>query len=224
MKKIWFLILFSLFLIWCNRNVTVENPIMNSWNKLPQIQTWKEEVSKNDKTKQETKATLNIESLEKEALVSEVVISHYENKKWNFSLDFSSFRSFQENLWSSLVVFSREWLSGSDKAQLSISQLAISPDSESKLSLEEYYNQNKLSIRDVIDDFTEISQKKSKLDWNQSLEVIYKWQKNNQNFQVKQIFFQKSDMIFIITYLASESIFANYLPETDLIIKSIKIN
>lgn len=222
MKKLWFLILFSLLIAWCSKPAIVDKPTVESWWNLPQIQTWTKWISQVQKIKQEVKDILNIKTEETEK--SELPMLSYESKKWNFSLAFPNSRGFQENVWSSLVVFSREWLSGSDKAQLSISQLAISPDSESKLSLEEYYSQNKLSIRDVIDDFTEISQTKSKIDWNQSLEVIYKWEKNSQNFQIKQIFFQKSDMIFIITYLASENIFSNYLSEINQIIKSMKVN
>lgn len=221
MKKIWFLILSSLLIAWCAKPSIVDKPTVASWWNLPQIQTWTKSISQVQKVKQEVKDILNIKTEESEE--SELPMLSYESKKWNFSLAFPNSRGFQENVWSSLVVFSREWLSGSDKAQLSISQLAISPDSGSKLSLEEYYSQNKLSIRDVIDDFTEISQTKSKIDWNQSLEVIYKWEKNSQNFQIKQIFFQKSDMIFIITYLASENIFSKYLPESNHIIESIKL-
>lgn len=222
MKKIWFLILSSLLIAWCAKTTIVDKPTVESgWN-LPQIQTWTKSISQVQKIKQEVKDILNIKSEATEK--SEFPMLNYESKKWNFSLAFPNSRGFQENVWSSLVVFSREWLSGSEKAQLSISQLAISPDSDSKLSLEEYYSQNKLSIRDVIDDFTEISQTKSKIDWNQSLEVVYKWEKNSQNFQVKQVFFQKFDMIFIITYLASENIFSNYLSEAEKIIQSIKFN
>ncbi len=216
MKKIWFLILLALVFSWCTKPLPQVK--IDSWSSIPMKtnQTWANVISIVQKIKEEIKPTIENKKLE-------TWLNNYENKKWSFSLKFSPNRGFQENIWSSLVIFSRGWLSWSNQVSLSFSQLALA-DAEQNTSLEEYYNQNKLSIRDAITDFTEISQKKIKIDWNSALEVIYKWQQENQNFQIKQIFLQKLDKMFIITYLSSSSVFSQFLPELDDIIDSIKLN
>lgn len=221
MKKIWILSLFMfLLLAGCNKNVEPKESLTNTWDSptVKPIETWNYINSTVEKLKEETKKILKIDEHKR----TEIIWPIYENKRWMFSLNLNPNRIFQENIWNALVILSPEWLSGVSKANLSISQLEL-PNPDKKISLEDYYSQNKLSIRDAITDFTELSQKKTKIDWKSALEVIYNWEQNGQNFQVKQVFFQSSNNIFIITYLASQDVFSDYLSEVDTIINSIKL-
>lgn len=219
MKKIWILSLFAIFLLaWCNKNVEPKKVQIETWSNIEsqnETKTWNVITSVVDKVKEDIKEKLNKDPIT-------TWFNVYESKKWDFSLKFNQHRSFQENVWNSVVMFSREGLVSDSKASLSISQLELS-DPEKKLSLEDYYNENKLNIRDTITDFTELSQKKIKIDWNTALEVVYDWDQNNQKFQIKQIFFQSLEKVFIITYLASQDAFSDYLSEVDSMTHSLQI-
>lgn len=219
MKKLWILSLFAILLLaWCNKNVEPKEVQIDSklnTETQNETKTWNIITSTVDKITEDIKEKVNNKT-------SESWLNIYESKKWNFTLKFNPHRSFQENIWNSIVMFSREGLINDSKSSLSISQLELSAP-EQKISLEDYYNENKLSIRDAIIDFTELSQKKIKIDWNPALEVIYNWEQSNQKFQVKQVFFHSSNNMFIVTYLSSEDVFSTYSSEVDEIVNSIKL-
>lgn len=220
MKKIGLLLFAVMLLSGCGKQSEVKPNLAVSGVSIQQeTKNWDTLGSSMDRLQKDTREILDIV----EPKNPKIDVVFYESKKGKFSLTLDSNRWFQENVWNSIVVFSREWLSGTSKASISINELEL-PNPEEKISLEDYYSQNKLSIRDSITDFTEISQKKTKIDWYKALEVVYNWEQNSQRFQIKQMFFQKASKMFIITYLSSQEIFSQYLPESDSIIESMDLD
>jgi hypothetical protein len=193
---IFIIFLLTIFLIWCNKNIT----IINNDTKIEKKSDW----NILSKTK------MNIDPKED---------GIYQNKKEWFSLKLLSWRKIQENIYWSLLLISSPQLIWDNVNE----KLWISTDSQSdKKTVEEYYTQQKQGIEKHINNYKEISKehlKIAKTDW---IKIIYQWNLWNNNLQRQQIIFYKNWKFFLITYTATQDTFNEYINQINTIIESLK--
>jgi len=193
---IFIMFLLPIFLIWCNKNIT----IINNDTKIEKKSDWNIL----------SKTTINIEPKEDEI---------YQNKKEWFSLKLLSWRKIQENIYWSLLLISSPQISGDNLNE----KLWISTDSKSdKKTVEEYYTQQKQWIEKHINNYKEISKEQVKIaniDW---IRIIYEWNLANNSLKRQQIIFYKNWKFFLITYTATQDTFNEYINQINTIIESLK--
>lgn len=180
----------------------------------------------------ETSKNLNTENQkqqtnQKNNNIENIVISEkenpdniYENKVFWFRLTIPKWRSFEEknkiekNMWMLVSFFPSEKEEIDNKQNLSISMA-------NEKSIEEFYSQQKETIKDYINNFEELSNENiviNKINW---IKNIFKWERWWEYLQRQQILLNKNWITFIITYTSKEDFFDQNLDQINSIINSL---
>lgn len=200
------LFILSLFLYWCSQDST--NDIkQKSQDKISY--TLPDQSNK----KVESEAINTLWNQEK------WIENTYTNKKEWFNILIPQWWTVQENknTWRTLLS------SPIEKWDILNENIIITTDDQTNhKTAQEYYLDQKIWIENHIKNYNQIFKEELKIQWYDSIKIIYQWSLWNHNLQRQQIIFFKDSKFFLITYTATQDTFDKYIDQADEIINSFK--
>ncbi len=221
MKKIYLIASFVsiLFLAWCGTNTTqnIDDTTNNDTNTQENLN--KQQDTTTDKvTTKKTDETNDIKNTETQNEGTNTRI--YENKTDNFSFEFMSGRTFQENkYWFTTVVFTPQDDDIKENVWIAIQKL------QKYLSVQEYYEETKSKLENTIVWFQEINTKditQAGLEWKTMTYEYQEWEltlKSQQTFLIAE-----NNTVYIINYTATADTFDTFIDWVNIIIDSFTLN
>lgn len=141
----------------------------------------------------------------------------YTNKEAWFTLQVPAKRTFQENIFNSLVMLYAPQEAGDTiKENLGI----ISEKIEGDVNLNSYYELTKGNLETIISDFTIESKEDIKIDGIDAIKLIYKGTQQDKKLQREQILLIKNNTAYISTYTATQDTFSDFVQEAEAIMMS----
>jgi hypothetical protein len=145
----------------------------------------------------------------------------YSNKEGWFTLQVPNQRTFQENVFNSLVMLYAPQPKGDTvKENLGI----ITEKVEGSVNLSGYYELTKGNLETIIPDFTLISKEDIKIDGINAIKIIYKGTQQEKKLQREQVIFLKNNTAYVCTYTATQDTFDSLVKDVEAIINSFKLN
>lgn len=144
----------------------------------------------------------------------------YENSSEWFSLQYPNTRTFQENVYGSIVMFSSPLTQG-DTISENVS--VIKKILDKTYTPAEYYETNKPSIASVMTDFVELTNETIKIQDMDAQKVIYKGTQWESKLQLQQVYIIKNTTAYIISYTAIQKTFDDFSDEANAMIASFEI-
>ncbi len=144
----------------------------------------------------------------------------YENKTDGFSLQFPGTRTFQENVYSSSVMFFTPLTQGDTiKENVGIMKKILNKE----YTLDDYYALTKPELIKLIPNFTEIGNEALQINGIDAKKLIYKWTQGDTKLEWEQIYLIKNKTVYITTYTATEATFSQYNQKIDQMVATLEI-
>lgn len=144
----------------------------------------------------------------------------YTNKEKGFTLTLPNERTFQENVFGSLVMFFAPESTGDTvKENLGVLTETLS----GTIDLNAYVELTKGNVESVINEYSFVSQDGITIGDTPAIKLIYKGSQSAQNLQWQQVMFLKDNTVYIFTYTATQDTFKDFSEAVNSIITSFSL-
>lgn len=206
MKKIYLTIgvLFSLALVWCQSNIDLKENGDTTTNI-----TTNENWDWGNDTIIEKKSNDNLNNTR-----------IYENKTNNFSFEFDSWRTFQEDkYWFTTIVFAPVDDGIKENVWIAVQNL------QKTLSIQEYAQETINKLKETVKWFQEIKNEDISINWLNWKTIIYEYQEWEVNIKAQQTFLiTENNTVYIINYTATSKTFDKFINWVETILNSFTLN
>ncbi|MCX6823941.1 MAG: PsbP-related protein [candidate division SR1 bacterium] len=144
----------------------------------------------------------------------------YTNETDGFSVQYPGDRTYQENVYGSSVMFFTPTLSG-DTLQENIGIMKKALDKD--YTLDDYYAITKPELIKLIPGFTELSNETIKINDLDAQKLIYVGTQGTRKLQWEQVYLIKNKAVYILSYTATTSTFADYVQKIDEMVATLEI-
>ena len=206
MKKIYLTIgvLFSLALVWCQSNIDLKENGDTTTN-ITTSENW----DWGNDTIIEKKSNDNLNNTR-----------IYENKTNNFSFEFDSWRTFQEDkYWFTTIVFAPVDDGIKENVWIAVQNL------QKTLSIQEYAQETINKLKETVKWFQEIKNEDISINWLNWKTIIYEYQEWEVNIKAQQTFLiTENNTVYIINYTATSKTFDKFINWVETILNSFTLN
>lgn len=153
-------------------------------------------------------------------IVSDQPYEYISKDKW-FSFTLPAKRTFQENVFGSLVMFfapQEEWDKIKENLGVTIEELT------GDVNLTSFFELTKGNVESVIRDYKAVKEEAMTINGNDAMKIIYKGTQSEQKLQWQEIIVLKWTTAYVFTYTATEDTFNDFIDEVDTIINTFQIN